>query len=78
MFFTQEDYRNIEAWLQQRAMKDTDLPVADLSLDGREKIPIIQNGENKIVGFGDFIKRAIEIKLPNFLSTSWYKAEELN
>ena len=67
MYFTQEDYRRIEAWLSQRAVKDTELPSAD-PLDGTESIPIIQDGKNKFMDLNDFVKRVAEMKLPDFLN----------
>lgn len=69
MFFTQEDYRKIENWLYQRAVKDTYFPTAD-SMDGTEKIPIIQNNKNKILNLNDFVKQVADMKLPDFYNVT--------
>lgn len=69
MFFTQEDYRNIEKWLYNRTVKDTDFNIAD-KLDGREILPIIQDGKNKIVGLNDFIKQLCNFDIPDFYNVT--------
>lgn len=48
MRFTQEDYRNIETWLRQRAVKDTELQQAD-TITGKEMVAVVQDGENRLV-----------------------------
>lgn len=52
MYFTQEDYRKIENWLCKRSIKDNDLPIAN-SIKGNEKIPLLQDEENKISNIED-------------------------
>lgn len=56
MYFTQDDYRKIEKWLQQRAVKDSQLPQTD-SIEGTETIAVVQNGENKVITLNEFIEQ---------------------
>ena len=65
MYFTQEDYRKIEKWLQQRTVKDTDFNNAD-PLKGEELIPIVQKNENKTIRFNDFVQQLSERQIPDF------------
>lgn len=69
MFFTQEDYRKIEKWLQLRTLRDSDFPSTD-SLRGTEWIPIIQNGKNKTIAVNEFIKQVAIMKLPDLLNNT--------
>ena len=69
MFFTQEDYRKIEKWLQLRTLRDSDFPSTDF-LRGTEWIPIIQNGKNKTISVNEFIKQVAIIKLPDLLNNT--------
>lgn len=46
MFFTQEDYRNIEEYLRQNSKKDTDFPTTQ-QIKEDDYIPIIQDAVNK-------------------------------
>lgn len=69
MFFTQEDYRKIENWLYQRTIKDTQFPEAD-TLNGSEKIPIIQDNKNKILTLNDFVKQVAHMQLPDFYNVT--------
>lgn len=46
MYFTEEDYRKIEKWLQGRAVKDSQLPPAK-PLTGCEEVAILQENMNK-------------------------------
>jgi hypothetical protein len=48
MYFTQEDYRKIEAWLKSRAVKDSEFMPAS-PLNGKEWVAILQDGHNKKV-----------------------------
>lgn len=48
MYFTQEDYRKIEAWLKSRAVKDSEFMQAS-PLNGKEWVAILQDGHNKKV-----------------------------
>lgn len=56
MFFTIEDLRKIERWLRQRTVRDSELPVVS-ALTGDEYIPIVQNGENKIIRIRELVKQ---------------------
>ena len=58
MYFTQDDYKRIEAWLYQRTVRDTDFPSA-YPFNGTEKIPILQDSRHRLVGFNDFLKAVI-------------------
>lgn len=69
MFFTQEDYRKIEKWLQLRTLRDSDFPSTDF-LRGTEWIPIIQNGKNKTISVNEFIKQVAIMKLPDLLNNT--------
>lgn len=69
MYFTQEDYRRIEKWLYQRVVKDSDLPIAD-PMDGSERIAIIQDNKNKIIGLNRFVEQVANMKLPDFYNVS--------
>lgn len=69
MYFTQEDYRKIEHWLQQRVVRDTELPMAT-PLTGSETVPIIQDRENKVVGLNAFIKELSEMRLPDLINVT--------
>lgn len=55
MFFTYEDYKKIEEWLKHRAVKDSQFEEAD-SLNKCDKIPIVQDGENKTIHVCDLIR----------------------
>lgn len=71
MYFTQDDLRKIEAWLQTRAIKDTDFQRAD-PLTGKEDIPIIQDGKNKIVDFRTLLHTLSLMELPDFLNVTTF------
>lgn len=57
MYFTHEDYEKIEKWLSQRTISDNKLPIA-CSLNGDVKVPILQNGINKLARLKDFLEQA--------------------
>lgn len=65
MYFTQEDYRKIENWLYKRSIKDNDLPIAN-SIKGNEKIPLLQNEENKISNIEDIAQYVGTTIIPDF------------
>lgn len=71
MYFTQDDYRKIEEWLRARTVKDTQFPDAD-PLTGVEKVPIIQDGRNKVVDLNTFIKQLSLMELPDFLNVTTF------
>lgn len=65
MFFTQEDYRKIEKWLESRSVKDSEFPIAN-SLDRFDYIPIVQDKSNRILTIYDFVKRIPDIEVPDY------------
>lgn len=65
MYFTQEDYRKIENWLCKRSIKDNDLPIAN-SIKGNEKIPLLQDEENKISNIEDIAQYVGTTIIPDF------------
>lgn len=69
MFFTEEDYRKIEKWLSARSVKDTDLKHAD-SVDGTEKIPIVQDGVNKVITLNDLVGQLVATGAFDFFNVS--------
>lgn len=69
MYFTQEDYRNIERWLSTRTVKDSQFKEAD-PLSGVERIPLIQDGINKTVDLNTFLKQLSLMELPDFLNVT--------
>ena len=60
MFFTQEDYKNIEQWLQRNSVKDTEFQEA-LPAKGNEWMVITQDGYNRKVRLVDFVKLIQEL-----------------
>ena len=46
MYFTQEDYRKIEAYLKSKAVRDTSFDSATTPLQGNETIVLVQGGKN--------------------------------
>ncbi len=46
MFFTQDDFRQIEQWFQVRTKRDTDFPYTD-SLNKEDTVAIVQDAVNK-------------------------------
>lgn len=75
MFFTLDDYKNIERWLSKRTVKDTDFPLAD-PLHGTEGIPVIQDGKNKILGINSFIEQVKRLDLPDFYNITDSSGED--
>lgn len=69
MFFTQDDFRQIENWLYNRTAKDSDFPQAD-PIRGGEQIPILQDGKNKIMSLNSFIKEISTRELKDFYNVS--------
>lgn len=68
MFFTQEDYKKIQSWLQQNAIKDTEFKDGLSTLTGSEIITIVQNGCNVKLYLKDFIEQIILLGLPDFVN----------
>lgn len=68
MFFTQEDFKKIQFWLQQNAIKDTEFKNGLSTLTGNEIIAIVQNGCNVKLHLKDFIEQLILLGLPDFVN----------
>lgn len=66
---TKEDLLKIEDYLQQRSVRDTQLPIAD-PLTGKDSVPIIQDNENKILRINDFISHLDDLNMPDFYNVS--------
>lgn len=54
MFFTREDYKKIENWLKNRAIKDTEF-LNSGAINGSETIVVVQNGKNKKMYIKDLV-----------------------
>lgn len=77
MFFTQEDYKNIEQWLQRNSVKDTEFQEA-LPAKGNEWMVITQDGYNRKVRLVDFIKLIQELGVQDFINvTDNYNARNI-
>lgn len=59
MYFTQDDIRRIERGLQERTIKDSQLPEAE-PLFGSEEVAIIQNGVNRRVNLNKVVEKSSE------------------
>lgn len=70
MFFTQEDFRKIEQWLQARTIKDSQLSKAR-PIDGTESLAIVQDGRNLLLSIGELERYLTEI--PAYKLLTWYK-----
>ena len=74
MFFTQEDYRKIEQWLQRNSVKDTEFQEA-LPLNGLETITLVQDEHNKKVFIKDLVDQIFKLGVSDFLNvTDKYEA----
>lgn len=71
---TREDLLKIEDFLRQRSVKDTQFADAD-PISAADRISIIQDGENKTVGFKTFIDKLSEMELPDFYNVSKCKSK---
>lgn len=77
MFFTQEDYKNIEQWLQRNSVKDTEFQEA-LPAKGNEWMVITQDGYNRKVRLVDFVKLIQELGVQDFINvTDNYNARNI-
>ena len=68
MFFTQEDYKKIQNWLQNNAIKDSEFDTAEIPLRGNETVTLVQNGKNVKVFFDDLIKQLLLLGMPDFIN----------
>lgn len=77
MFFTQEDYKKIEQWLQRNSVKDTEFQEA-LPAKGNEWMVITQDGYNRKVRLVDFVKLIQELGVQDFINvTDNYNARNI-
>lgn len=75
MRFTQEDFRKIEDWLYNRAIKDTQFPEAD-PLKGNELIPIVQDNRNRNITIRDLTEKIAMLRLPDFFNVTVYSKQD--
>lgn len=68
MYFTLDDYRKIEQWLNKRGIKDTEFPDA-VTLDNKDYIPVIQDERNKKLSVISFT-RFLETMTGNLINVS--------
>lgn len=74
MFFTQEDYKNIQKWLSLNAVKDTEFREAEIPLKGNETIAFVQNGRNVQWTVDKFLNNLIFQGIADFINlTTKYK-----
>ena len=71
MYFTTEDYKKIERWLQLRTKKDSDFRVAK-TLTGKENIPILQDNENKLTTINELKKGLTINNITDFFNVTAY------
>ena len=68
MFFTQEDYKKIQSWLQSNAVKDTEFNEASIPFEGKEIVTLIQGGHNVRVHLSDLINQLFLLGIPDFIN----------
>ena len=59
MFFTQEDYKKIQQWLQRNSIRDTEFQEA-LPIKGNEWLTIIQDGYNRKINLDNLSKQILD------------------
>lgn len=70
MFFTQDDYKKIQAWLTKNSVKDTEFNEAIEPLNGNETITLVQNGHNVKASLQDFVSQLFLLGVSDFLNVS--------
>ena len=70
MFFTQDDYKKIQAWLTKNSVKDTEFNEAIEPFNGNETITLVQNGHNVKASLKDFISQLFLLGVSDFLNVS--------
>lgn len=79
MYFTQEDYKKIQSWLQHNAIRDTEFSDANLPLEGSETITLVQKGYNVKTSLIDFIQELFSLGMKDFINiTEKYKAQRIS
>ena len=78
MYFTQEDYKKIENWLQRNSVKDSEFQEA-LPLNGKEVVTVIQDGHNRKVNIKDLVKQLLNLGVEDFINvTGSYNAPNIS
>lgn len=68
MFFTQDDYKKIQAWLTKNSVKDTEFNEAIMPFNGNETIAFVQNGHNAKASLKDFVAQLLLLGVSDFLN----------
>lgn len=68
MFFTQDDYKKIQAWLTKNSVKDTEFNEAIMPFNGNETITFVQNGHNTKASLKDFVAQLLLLGVSDFLN----------
>lgn len=63
MYFTLEDYKKIQQYLSQHTVKDTQFPDTQV-MTANDLLPIVQDGENKIIKVSDANKIIYNLLMP--------------
>jgi hypothetical protein len=70
MFFTQEDYRKIEAYLKSKAVRDTSFDSATTPLQGNETIVLVQGGKNVNTTVSDIVSQFFALGVSDFINVT--------
>lgn len=70
MFFTQEDYRKIEAYLKSKAARDTSFDSATTPLQGNETIVLVQGGKNVNTTVSDIVSQFFALGVSDFINVT--------
>ena len=68
MYFTQEDYRKIEAYLNSKAARDTSFDSATTPLQGNETVVLVQNGKNVKTSVKDVVEQLFLLGVSDFVN----------
>lgn len=78
MYFTQEDYKKIENWLQRNSVKDSEFQEA-LPLNGKEVVTVVQDGHNRKVNIKDLVEQLLNLGVEDFINvTGSYNAPNIS
>lgn len=70
MYFTQEDYRKIEAYLKSKAARDTGFDSAVTPLQGNETIVLVQGGKNVNTTVSDIVSQFFALGVSDFINVT--------
>lgn len=70
MYFTQEDYRKIEAYLKSKAARDTSFDSATTPLQGNETIVLVQGGKNVNTTISDIVSQFFALGVSDFINVT--------